>query len=189
MYVKKSSCYLPFPFWPDAYQFAPSLDYTVSWTLQTLRGARDTSRNKPPRWCLLSRELLLLFSFTFQLHVLEDKQKIRHRYRKPKIVLQIRAILINGTRGTQIWSTSNLQLFATGINGHQGFSRIKDTKKGSKILSRKPLFPLHSNSSKFLSLQVGYVRAREGGALPCLLGQKNTEPRAFEVARHWVADF
>ena len=35
-------------------------------------------------------------------------------------------------------------------------------------------------------MQVGYVRAREGGAL---LGQENTEPRAFEMARHWVADF
>ena len=46
--------------------------------------------------------------------------------------------------------------------------------------------PLHSNSLKFLSLQLGYVRAREGGAL---LGQENTEPRAFEIARHWVADF
>ena len=39
--------------------------------------------------------------------------------------------------------TSNLQLFATGINGHQGFSRIKDTKKRSRILSRKPLFNVH----------------------------------------------
>ena len=39
---------------------------------------------------------------------------------------------------------------------------------------------------KFLSLQLGYVRAREGGAL---LGQENTELRAFEMARHWVADF
>ena len=36
------------------------------------------------------------------------------------------------------------------------------------------------------AVQVGYVRAREGGAL---LGQENTEPRAFEMARHWVADF
>ena len=35
-------------------------------------------------------------------------------------------------------------------------------------------------------MQVGYVRAREGGAL---LGQENTEPRAFEMARYWVADF
>ena len=35
-------------------------------------------------------------------------------------------------------------------------------------------------------MQVGYVRAREGGAL---LDQENTEPRAFEMARHWVADF
>ena len=35
-------------------------------------------------------------------------------------------------------------------------------------------------------MQVGNVRAREGGAL---LGQENTEPRAFEMARHWVADF
>ena len=35
-------------------------------------------------------------------------------------------------------------------------------------------------------MQIGYVRAREGGAL---LGQENTEPHAFEMARHWVADF
>ena len=40
-----------------------------------------------------------VFSFTFPL--LEDKQKKRHRYQKRKIVLQIKAIRINGTQGTQ----------------------------------------------------------------------------------------
>ena len=182
---KSSSCSINIPLLAGCVSVRTSCDYTVSWTFRTLRGARDleTSRewlDKPPR---------LLFSFTFQL--LEDKQKMRHGYQKRKIVLQIRAILINGTRGTQKWSTSYLQLFPTGINGHQEFSRIKDTKKRSKILSTESLFWTSITQQQFevsvtAAVQVGYVRAREGGAL---LGQENTEPRAFEMARHWVADF
>ena len=64
---------------------------------------------------------------------------------------------------------------------------LKETKNVQKYCQKASFErPLHSNSSKFLSLQVGYVRAREGAAL---LGQENNEPRAFKMACHWVADF
>ena len=58
-------------------------------------------------------------------------------------------------------------------------------------MSRKPLLNVH---------YTGTVRSfchcsSAGWLCPCqteggaILGQENTEPRAFEMARHWVADF
>ena len=106
---------------------------------------------------------------------------MRHRYQKRKIVLQIRAILINGTRGTQKWNTSNLQLFPTGINSHQGFSRIKDTKKSSKILSRKPLLNVH-----YTATVRSFSHCSSAGWLcPCKRGWRYTGSRKYWTARFW----
>ena len=143
-----------------------------AWSERSGYGTSREWRDKPPHWCLL-------LSFTFQL--LKDKQKMRHCYQKRKIVLQIRAILINGTRGTQKWSTSNIQLFPTGINGHQGFSRIKDTKKRSKILSRKPLLNVH-----YTATVRSFCHCSSAGWLcPCQRGWRFTGSRKHWTARFW----
>ena len=111
----------------------------------------------------------------------------RHHYLKRKKFWQIWAIRILGTQGTQKWNTSNLQLSAL-CNWHQQSPKVYriKTEKRSKILWRKPLLNVHWTATVWSFCRWLCPCKRESGAT---LGQENTEPHAFEMARHWVADF
>ena len=129
---------------------------------------------------------LCKWSIEWRLFFNSWKAQKRHHNLKRKKFWQIWAICIHGTRGThnEAPPTFNSQLCATGTNGHERFTEWK--LKNVQKYFQESLFWTSIAQQQFEVSVAGYVHARESGAT---MGQENTEPRAFEMARHWVADF